>query len=185
MIKSKKNKPINVKIFSNGAIQMTGCKTIDNALDVLIIILEEFKNIRAIVNYKEHKIVEKPYASDLNILKLKNVKKFKIAMINSNFKLPFKIDRRKLYNLMMSHGYDCVYDPNKHAPVNIKYDHIDKPISIFVFEKGPVIITGARNCGQILESYNFINKYLLTNIKGIIKNDALENSKITKIFSNK
>lgn len=179
-VKEKKKNPVNVKIFSNGAIQMTGCKTVDTALEVLKKLLSELKSVKGVINYKEMKIIEKPFATVPSALNTENIKNFKIAMINSNFVVPFKIDRPKLYNLLLLEQYDCLYDPIKHACVNIKYEHPDKSISIFVFERGPIIITGARNCEQILAGYNFIYKYLLNNFKQIVKNDALTNSSIVK-----
>lgn len=179
-VKGKKNKPVNAKIFSNGSIQMTGCLVIDNAIEVLTKILPALRVVKAVIDYSTKTIIEKPYSTDISLLTLDNIFDFKVAMINSNFTMPLKIDRPKLYNLLLSDNYDCLYDPNKHACVNIKYDHPDKTISIFVFENGPIIITGARNCDQILTAYNFINKYLLTNIKKIVKNDGLTNSSIIK-----
>jgi len=179
-VKGKKNKPVNAKIFSNGSIQMTGCLTIDNAIEVLTKILPELRNVKAIVDYKTKTVIEKPFATDIELLTMDNIFDFKVAMINSNFVMPLKIDRPKLYNLMLAEGYECLYDPNKHACVNIKFEHPDKTISVFVFENGPIIITGARNCDQILCAYNFINKYLLTHVKAIVKNDGLTNSSIIK-----
>ena len=178
-VKGKK-KPVNVKLFSNGAIQMTGCKTIEDAVEAINKILPELQIIKAIINYDTLKIEDKPFATDTTILEPKNVKNFRIAMINSNFKIDFYVDRSKLYNLLLEEKYDCYYEPIKHACVNIKYNHPDKIISIFVFERGAIIVTGARNCSQILDGYMFINKYLLKHHKQILKHDGLTNSNIIK-----
>lgn len=183
-IKAKRKKPVNIKIFSNGAIQMTGCKTIDNALETLSKIIFEMKKTRAIINYSTMKMEEVPFAKYPNLLDFNCVTNVKIAMINSNFKMPFKIDRGKLYNLLLAENYECLFDPVKHACVNIKFENSEKTISIFVFEGGSIIITGARNCSQISEAYNFINKYLLTNHNQIVKNDVLTNSNIIKYLDN-
>lgn len=175
-VSSKKKNPVNVKLFSNGSIQMTGCKTIENALEALTKIFKELKKSKAVINYKKLVIEERPMVENSEILEIKNLQDFKIAMINSNFKIPFIIDRRKLYNLMLQENYDCLFDPNKHACVNIKFfANNEKIISIFVFEGGSIIITGARNCNQILDGYNFINKYLLSNHKHIVKNNNNSN----------
>lgn len=179
-VSDKKKNPVNVKLFTNGAIQMTGCKTIRNATESLYKIFIELKKIKAIIDNDQ--IVEKPFVVDIKTLDFKFVKNLRVAMINSNFKIPFKVDRTKLYNLMLSENYDCLYDPVKHACVNIKHEHPDKTISVFVFEKGSIIITGARTCPQILDAYQFINKYLLTNHNAVVKNDNLTNSNITKFF---
>ncbi len=105
-------------------------------------------------------------------------------MINSNFVYPNKIDRLKLFNLLNSESKECRYDPSNHAPVNIKFNCVDKSISIFVFEKGSILITGAKNCGHILEGYEFINKYLLNNHKKIVKS-SINISNIDTLFDNK
>jgi TATA-box binding protein (TBP) (component of TFIID and TFIIIB) len=179
-VKSKKKKPVNIKLFSNGAIQMTGCKTVENAIDTLAKLLPELTITKAIVNKDKTKVIDKPFVSRADNTNIKNIKNLKIAMINSGFRIPFKIDRGKLYNLLLLENIDCLFDPGKHAAVNVKYIHPEKTITIFIFEKGSIIITGGRNCSQILDTYNFINKYLLKNHKHIVKNDALVNSNIIK-----
>ena len=179
MIKSKKEKPINIKLFTNGSIQMTGCKSIENVIDVLDKTFDELKVVKALIDIKQMKIIDKPFINDPSKLYLEFVNNIIIGMINSNFKYPNKIDRLKLYNLLLSDTLECKYDPSNHACVNIKYHCVDKTISIFVFEKGPIVITGAKNCEHVLAGYNFINKYLLTNhfkiAKSTINADELNN----------
>lgn len=163
--------PVNVKIFSNGSIQMTGCKQIINIVDALHNVFNEFKKIKAIIDNKSMKIIEKPFASDLSMEYMNTVKDLKIVMINSNFKLDFKIDRNKLFKLLINDNQECFYDPVKHSCVNIKHEQFDKTVSIFVFESGAIVITGATNCRQIHGSYMFINKYIYKHYVQIIKNE--------------
>jgi len=179
-VHAKNKKPVNIKLFSNGSIHMTGCKTVENAIETLIKVLYELKKEKAVIDYAHMKVVDKPFCDNLEILDLKNIIGLQIVMINSGFHIPFKMDRNKLYNLLLSDGYECLYDAVKHACVNVKYSCEEKIISIFVFEKGSILITGARNCTQIQEAYMFINKYLLKNHKHIKKNEALSNSNIAK-----
>jgi len=179
-VSTKKKKPVNIKLFCDGAIQMTGCKTIDHSIEVLTKVLFELKKTKAIVDAKTRTIVEKPFVTNPEKLNIKDVSNLRIAMINSGFEIEFKIDRSKLHNLLLENNYECLFDPAKHACVNIKYDHPDKTISVFVFEKGSIIITGAQNCLQIYSAYDFINKYLLKNHHHIKKNDMLTNSNIIK-----
>jgi TATA-box binding protein (TBP) (component of TFIID and TFIIIB) len=169
MIKSKKEKPINIKLFTNGSIQMTGCKSVENVIDVVEKVFYELKVVKAIIDKNTMKFVDKPFINDPNKLHLNLIDNIIIGMINSNFKYPNKIDRLKLFNLLQSESIESKYDPSNHACVNIKHKCIDKTISIFVFEKGPIVVTGAKNCEHILSGYNFINKYLLTNHKKIVK----------------
>lgn len=181
MVESKALKPINIKLFKNGSIQMTGCKSVNNVVDVISKIFTELTVIKAIVCKKKEKyvIIEKPFVNDISKLLLENIKNIKIGMINGNFIYPNKIDRLKLFNLLNFEGRDCRYDPSIHAPVNIKFNCFDKSISILVFEKGSILITGSKNCNHIYQGYEFINKYLLTNHRKIMKSD-ITTENITK-----
>jgi len=182
VVKSKKNKNITVKIFLNGSLQLTGCKDISDAFNVIDILTEKLKTTKAIVDpVTLDKIIEKPFVTDATKIELKQMTKFKIHMINSNFKIGFRIDREKLHALLTNDGHSCKYDPNMHACVSIKYQYSDsKEISIFVFESGAIIITGANNADHITVAYNFINKYLIANYYDIIKKNINENINIMK-----
>lgn len=182
IVKTKKNKNYNVKLFTNGAIQMTGCKSIDGIIEALTKIFEELKITKAIYDFKQNKIIDKPFVTNEKVLSIKNIYNVKICMINSNFGIGFNVDRDRLYDILLSDKIECSYDPIIHACVNIKYEHPDKTISIFVFESGAVIITGARSCSQIIEAYTFINKYLLKNYNIINKNNILTNSTILQFL---
>jgi len=183
LVKTKKNKNYNVKLFTNGAIQMTGCKSIDGVIDALTKIFTELKVVKATLDCKTDKVVEKPFVSNADVLDIKNLYDIKICMINSNFCIGFNIDRDKLFDLLVADKIECSYDPIIHACVNIKYEHPEKTISVFVFESGAVIITGARTCSQIVEAYTFINKYLLKNYNHINKNNVLTNSTILEFLN--
>ena len=65
------------------------------------------------------------------------------------------------------------------ACVIVKYkpeynNELEKEVTICVFEKGSVKISGARNLDNMRESYNYMNKLILQNIDEIIKNDEDE-----------
>lgn len=169
IVKNKdKTKPINLKIFKNGALQMTGCKNVENCLDALTIIFSKLKLIKGVI--KKRKIKEIEFTDNPSHLLLSNVIKFDIAMINSNFNIGFVIERSKLYNLLTLDKIECLYDPTKHSSVDIKYKTDTETIPIFIFEKGSVIITGIKNCNQISIAYYFINIYLLSRYTKIVKN---------------
>jgi TATA-box binding protein (TBP) (component of TFIID and TFIIIB) len=169
-----KAKPVNVKLFTNGSIQMTGCTCVEDFFAIINILFKELKKEKAIMDPETKKITDKPYVNDISKVIGTNISNIKIAMINSNFRVDMHIDRQKLYDLLVAKKYYCFYDPLKHACVNIKYEHekSNHQISIFVFEKGAIIITGARNCEQINDAYIFINKFLLENNDDIKKNDT-------------
>jgi TATA-box binding protein (TBP) (component of TFIID and TFIIIB) len=171
IIKTFDNKTTNIKLFSNGSIQMTGCKHLNSIENVLSKLFHYLAKTKAIYDSDKKLFLDMPFVSNPEVLFLKNLYDFKICMINSNFNIDFNIDRDKLYEILLDQRFECTYDPIIHACVNIKYPHPDKVISVFVFESGSIIITGARNGEQIIDAYNFINRYLLTNYYYIIKDD--------------
>jgi TATA-box binding protein (TBP) (component of TFIID and TFIIIB) len=184
-IKTKKSKIINVKLFKNGAIQMTGVKSIEGTAEALDKLFNEIRQNKFVIEMVDgkKKLIRKQFVKDVTKVSIDQIKNYKIAMINSNYNIDFTIDREKLYNIMLLDALDCSYDPIVHASVNIKFNHPNKPISIFVFEGGSIIITGARTCDQIKQAYDFINKYLLTKYTQIVKNEGHCNATIMKYLN--
>ncbi len=175
MVSSKKEKPVNLKLFSNGSMQMTGCKTIENALDAIERVFVELKKEKAIIDRKLLKVVDKPFCDDLNSLHYGSIKNITVEMIVSKFTYPCKINRPLLFELLQKDQIECKYDPELHASVDLKLNCDDKKISVFIFEKGSIVITGARNCKQILFAYNFVNTYLLKHHKTISRKNMGQN----------
>lgn len=112
---------------------------------------------------------------------------FKIRMINSNFHIGFLINRENLYELLSKGGIRCSFEPCIHACVNIKYNYKNKDtISIFVFESGSIVITGAKSKNHIVDAYKFITKVLYENYDNIVKNDIdkfLEKPEIKELIN--
>jgi len=168
----ERNKTVNVKLFINGSIQMTGCKHLDNIKNSLEILFEKFKKRIAIL--ENDKFVEKPFVSNTQIIDIKNVIRFNIQMINTNFNILFQINRTKLFQLLLDNNIDVSFDPIIHACVNIKYHLVNnknKTISIFVFESGSITIAGSNSSDEVLEAYNFINKFILGNYNKLLTKD--------------
>ena len=165
---------INVKLFKNGSVQMSGCKLVKNINIVLNKLVHKLKMIKAKI--EDGKIVEKNYIENIENL---NVSHFKIDMINSNYKVNIQIDRAKLFSLLLKKKIKSSFEPCIRACVIIKYiPTIDndelKEISIFVFQKGNIIITGARSKSHILTSYKYINNILITHFDEISKKNEKE-----------
>jgi len=159
-----------VKIFKNGSIQIAGCKGPQNLLDILEIICNRLKKVKAIIDpYTTNKIILKPFATKPENLTVSNIYGYKISLINTNFLIGFYINREKLYKLLLRERKDCVYEPCVHACVNIKFiSSSGVEISIFVFESGSIIITGAKKGKCIIEAYNYITKFLCENYGEIV-----------------
>lgn len=159
-------KTINVKLFINGSIQMTGCKQIQNVEKTLILLFNKLKSKKAILNNNKFEI--KSFISDstdIKFLDIKYIRDFQIRMINTNFNIEFKIKRQQLHEILLANNIDSSYDPINHACINVKYTipNSIKTVSMFVFESGAITIAGANNCYQVIQAYNFINKIILSN----------------------
>ncbi len=173
---SKKDKPLSIKIFKNGSLHFTGCKNIDDIIEATEKICIECKKTRGII--VNGKIKEIVFAENIDELRVENLHNFSVKMINSDFRIPFKIDRPKLYVKLKSENYITEFDTNKHAGVKIKY--LER-ITIFVFESGSIIIIlGSQGFEMLSNAYTFVYKYLLESYDVIVKNDALTNSGIIK-----
>jgi TATA-box binding protein (TBP) (component of TFIID and TFIIIB) len=172
------DKIINVKMFNNGKIQMTGLKK-ENQGE--IVIKELIRIIAAIDMKNEHKIFLKSH----NNYEYEN---YRIALINSDFDYKKTINRDKLQEIMISMDMFSSFEPCIYPGVNIKYFYninndgcngvcncerkcngkgngVDtcRRVTIAVFNSGKIIITGAMNREQLVECYNFINEVIDNN----------------------
>jgi TATA-box binding protein (TBP) (component of TFIID and TFIIIB) len=175
---------INIKFFSNGSLQMSGCKTINDVNIVLNKIINKLKMVKG--KLEDGKITEINFVDNRDNM---FVNKFKIDMIYCNYSLSVKIDREKLYNLLQKKKIKCIYEPCIRPCVIISFtpsqDNIfSKEVSIFIFEKGNIIITGSRSRNQIMEAYEYINKICLTHINEITKNDDTSDELLLKLYNN-
>lgn len=176
-------KKINLKVFKNGSIQISGLKKLEytnRALNKLIHSLSQLKG--RIIDDKIEVVKFIDSESKLTITD------FRIYMINSNYKVNMKIDRSKLFTLLLKKKIKASYEKCIRACVIVKFipeksNDEEKEVSVFIFEKGNIIITGARNIIHIIESYNYINNILLTHTDEIIKkDDEVEGELILKLY---
>lgn len=179
---SNKENPVSVKIFNSGTLHFTGCINIDNFIEAAYKLCVECRKEIAVIN-KNNKIVDIKFAKDPEQLYIENLYDYKVDMINCKFNAPFTIDRPSLQILLKADGYNASYDSNSHAGVKIKYFIDGKKVTIFVFESGAIIIIlGNQGSDRILEVYNFIYKYILTNYELIVKDDDITVNSILTQF---
>jgi TATA-box binding protein (TBP) (component of TFIID and TFIIIB) len=167
-LKIAEDKFVSVKIFLNGSIQIAGSKSIEQinkSIECLLKILKKRYFVESL-NEEIHLVESYNFA----------IKDFKINMINSNFYVNYKINIENLYPLITKRGVKARFEPLSHRCVNIKFvpdtnKETDKPISIFVFESGSIIITGARNGNNIKAAYEFITNVLDENSLTVKRKD--------------
>lgn len=163
------DKLINIKLFNNGKIQLTGINKIQEITNIIQLLIDELSS---------NDIISK----DTSILN------YKIVLINSDFDIGFKINREKLYRYMIDNNIFCTYEPCTYPGVNIKYyfninnntgicmcdsichgksdgngNNRCKKITIAVFKSGKIIITGGQSVKQVSEAYKFIKNTLNSN----------------------
>ncbi len=176
-------KEVNIKLFKNGGIQMTGIPSDTFAQDTLAWLARELCTFSEPVLEGE----PKPH-------------RYNIQLINSDYQVNGSINRERLhevlteqYNLFslfestIYQGCDTKYYYNEAAPPEAPEGICPcgktvclgtgdgrtlgqcKEITISPFHTGSVIITGARRFEQIEKAYVFINKILVKHCREVIK----------------
>lgn len=171
-------KKINLKLFKNGSIQMSGCKRIEEVNKVINKLIEKLKETKMKITNDE--VTEIKFIDDPQKI---NINDFKIDMINSNYRVNLQIDRSKFYNLLLKKKISASYEKCIRACVIIKYcpkeeNPMEKEISIFIFQKGNIIITGAKSRGHISTAYQYLNKIILEHVEEISKTDEKEEEEL-------
>jgi TATA-box binding protein (TBP) (component of TFIID and TFIIIB) len=182
-IKLGPDRYINVKIFKNGSLQMTGIKKISECNIIINKLLAEINTVNSNTitlpaqNTLLPEFVLVPLTPNTDVVfyektEALKVITFNIRMINSNCHVPFKINRDVLFGLLKKEKIKCRYDPNSHACVNIRHDINDNDkVSIFVFQSGSIIITGGKTISDINKGYHYIMAIISKHYEAIKKKD--------------
>lgn len=163
------DKVINMKVFNNGGIQMTGLKSEEQGLLAIQTFLSEASRLENISEI----FVDTTCPSLI---------RKKMVMINSDFDIGFQIDREVLHREIIQKGYYSSYEPVIYPGVNIKYYHntiqnngictcegvcdgkghdgFCKKITVAVFKSGKIIITGGQSVEHIENAYEFITTFI-------------------------
>ena len=171
------DKIVNMKIFNNGGVQMTGLNHIDQGSNTVHLILNEIFTLP-----EEQRIEIFPDNINPSIIP----KMTRMVMINSDFDTGSRINREVLHRSIIEAGYYSSYEPVIYPGVNIKYyyntdkqlsgicnceapcdgkghDGACKKITIAVFNSGKVIITGGQSLQQIQTAHRFITGFIRDN----------------------
>ena len=184
-------KEVNIKIFKNGGIQMTGIPSDTFAQETLAWLATELSSFsKPVLDGKAA-----PH-------------RYNIQLINSDYQINRNINREKLheilvneYNLFSSfestiyQGCDTKYFYNEATPEHAVEGICAceemcsgsgdgrtlgqcKEITISPFHTGSIIITGARRFEQIEKAYIFMNKILVKHCDAIIKPKVEKSEKL-------
>jgi TATA-box binding protein (TBP) (component of TFIID and TFIIIB) len=173
---------VNIKIFINGSVQMTGLKSLEDGPRVIEHVIEFLRRFPV-----EAKVIPVDPILDVN--------GYEIHLMNSKFNVNFEIKRKDLLQVVnQMYGVRCFYDPCRYQGVKIQYfykpdgprdgicyhekncrEHkkaklsICRCITVFIFQSGCVIITGAQRPEQTIECYEFVCRMLKETMHLIIK----------------
>jgi len=173
------NKIVNVKLFNNGRIQMTGLKSKAQGLDIINIILEDINKLSEEIRLK--------ILDNIN----PEIIECDIVLINSDFDMKFKIIQENLQRMIISKGYYSSYEPTIYPGVNIKYyfnekkqktgicncdgpcdgkgkNGVCKAVTVAVFNSGKIIITGGKSYQHLNTAHNFIRDLINENKEELI-----------------
>lgn len=168
-----KEKKLNIKLFDNGSVQLSGVKDVadtNKAFNKLLYRLAEEKGI-----LQNNKIRDLKFAENNKNLQISN---FKIYMINCNYHICIKIKREKLHEILSVKRKDtCLFESSIGAYVSIKYKpkNCDRVVTISLFEKGNISITGAKNISNVCEAHDFINGIIVDHVNDVFKSYRDEN----------
>lgn len=174
-------KEVNIKLFSNGGVQMTG--------------VPDDKTGRAAIEWLASNI-ERNYPDVFP--KTRGIHKYETQLVNSDYSIGVPIRRERLHKILVeTYGLFSTFESTIYQGVNTKffYNKASPPgnpgiclcptpcegtgngekigdckrITISPFQTGRIIITGARNLDQINEAYRFMNEIFKRHAADIIR----------------
>jgi len=182
-------KDVNIKLFKNGSIQVSGIKSISQCNIIINKLVELLKGEYCVFVDQDNthcpfgtpgstpkiiRFIESDHVKILNI---------KLNMINTMFQHQSKINRSQLYmrlielkvTNLLEPSTRLKFQPDIHAPVHVKIDLGNKkPVTVFVFESGKILIMAAKRRENIIDAYNYINKLLEENHEYVVKRNLIE-----------
>ena len=165
-------KKVNMKVFNNGGIQMTGLRSEAQGEDSIATLIRYVKTL-------EPEVQARIFVDTTTPCRMNP----RMVMINSDFDLKMKVDREKLHRHIVSSGQYSSYSPEIYPGVNIKYyynlakqqsgicncegmcdgkghDGSCKKVTVAVFRSGKVIITGGQTMDHLHTAHTFICDFI-------------------------
>jgi TATA-box binding protein (TBP) (component of TFIID and TFIIIB) len=172
---------VNIKVFRNGRLQMTGIRTIEEGARIVDRICSSFT---------ENSIGDVGLQSGTS--------DYKICLMNSDFHLNFGLHRDVLYNKYREMGLVCSYEACIYPAVKLSFmwnhgktaknqaqdgicscpEHCGgdgdgygrcRKVTCAIFQSGSVIITGAHDHTQITHAYAFLCSTIVNSMDAVRK----------------
>ena len=160
-------KQVNIKLFANGGIQMTGVMSEEFALETIEWLLRLIKTLP-----------QSPFTDQPNIERLST------QLINTDYKIDKFINQESLHQILITeYNLFSMLEKTIYQGINTKFFYNSnnkngvcccthfckgqgngegngqcKRITISIFRTGRIIVTGARQIEQIHVAYDFLNK---------------------------
>ena len=174
-------KEVNLKLFANGSVQMTGIASEEFGIETLNWLIAEVE-----------KLERSPWGGKPSVVN------FNKQLINSDFSVGCHLRRDKLHEIITrQYSIFSILESTIYQGVNTKYYYNEtgdktkpgqcsckefcqgqgqgngegqcKRITISFFQTGNIIITGARHMKQINEAYDFVKQFLVRHAAEIIR----------------
>jgi hypothetical protein len=185
-------KEVNVKLFANGGMQMTGVPEEGFAEETgrwLLAILWKFQQQESVPIFTAEP----------------SLQKFSTQLINSDYDVCYNVKRESIHQILSrTYGLFSTFEGTIYQGVNTKYyynenntdpahegqcmcsnplkckgqgsgvgDFQCKRITMSIFQTGKIIITGARHFHQIEAAYHFLNRVFATHADEVLRKQAL------------
>ncbi len=184
-------KEVNVKLFANGGMQMTGVPEEGFAEETgrwLLAFLWKFQQQESVPIFTAEP----------------SLQKFSTQLINSDYDVGYNVKRESIHQILSrTYGLFSTFEGTIYQGVNTKYyynenntdpahegqcmcsnplkckgqgsgvgDFQCKRITMSIFQTGKIIITGARHFHQIEAAYHFLNRVFATHADEVLRKQA-------------
>ncbi len=193
---------VNVKVFTNGNLHMTGVRTFEAGKKVADIV---YNHLLDIPETDEFKVI-----IDRDHFKVTDVD---TMLINTDYNLNMPVERNNLVTIFRdNYGLNAFWDSDGYPGVKLEYfwnknslnspnegkckctgkcngkgfgngDNDCKKVVVSIFQSGSALVVGGRNIEQINSAYRFVNKIISENLSSIKSTTVIKKKAIIKPIS--
>lgn len=143
----------SVKIFINGNVHVTGCRSLKEYVGL----------VYRICNFMDVLFpgdgANRCHATDIEL-----------QMVNTNFSINMGLDLSKLKRILLDKGMCATYDREVYPGLNLKVPTSPgREASVLIFISGNIIITGVKSFMEVYEAYKFITETVASSAHDISK----------------